>query len=144
MKQCNKCKQELLFSEFHKNSHKKDGYQDYCKSCKKEYDKKQWVKHSDKWKSHYTNKVKETKDWFNALRIQESCAKCGDNRYYVIDYHHINPKEKDIEVTQALKFSREKALNEIKKCVPLCSNCHREFHHLERIEGITTEQYLVL
>jgi hypothetical protein len=144
MKQCNKCKQELSFSEFHKNSRKKDGYQDYCKSCKKEYDKKQWVKHSDKWKPHYASKAQETRNWFNELRANESCAKCGDDRYYVIDYHHTNPAEKDIEVTQALKYSRKKVLNEIKKCVPLCSNCHREFHHLERVEGITTEQYLVL
>jgi len=32
--------------------------------------------------------------------------------------------------------------NEIAKCIVLCANCHREFHHFEKYKGITIEDYL--
>ena len=31
---------------------------------------------------------------------------------------------------------------EIKKCICLCANCHREFHDLETKTGITIEEFL--
>jgi hypothetical protein len=34
---------------------------------------------------------------------------------------------------------------EIRKCVPICRNCHMEFHHLERTKKVSTfEEYLKL
>ena len=40
-------------------------------------------------------------------------------------------------------YSIERIKKEIRKCVPLCRNCHAEYHHLERQkEIITFEQYL--
>lgn len=38
-KKCSKCKKEKLFSEFSKNNKRKSGYQAYCKSCRKDYQK---------------------------------------------------------------------------------------------------------
>lgn len=53
-----------------------------------------------------------------------TCIFCGDIIGYHLDFHHINPflKEKPI-------ISLPKDFNELKKCVPLCANCHRDFHH---------------
>lgn len=39
MKTCNKCQQSLDYSKFAKNRSKKDGYENYCKSCKNQYNK---------------------------------------------------------------------------------------------------------
>ena len=37
----------------------------------------------------------------------------------------------------------EETLNEIKKCVVLCANCHREWHYLkEKDANLTFEEYL--
>lgn len=30
----------------------------------------------------------------------------------------------------------------MKKCIILCANCHREFHYLERLNGITIDEFL--
>ena len=73
---------------------------------------------------------------------EHPCVKCGCNKFYLIDFHHTNPKEKDYAISDNPNASIETILKEIEKCVPLCANCHREFHYLERESGITLEQYL--
>jgi hypothetical protein len=65
------------------------------------------------------------------LRIHElktPCVKCGEDRAYSIDFHHINPSEKECEVSQLRSMKSEKVKNELKKCVCLCRNCHAEYH----------------
>jgi len=42
----------------------------------------------------------------------------------------------------AAKYSLERALSEIDKCVCLCANYHRVFHFLEKEEGITIDEFL--
>ena len=60
------------------------------------------------------------------------CAKCGETRGYVLDFHHVNPEEK--EGTIATMIARNNMYShiedEIKKCICLCANCHREYHFL--------------
>ena len=72
------------------------------------------------------------------------CAKCGDSRGYVLDFHHIDPNEKDIAISRMISknYTLEHIMNEIKKCVCLCSNCHREFHHFKKEKQITIDDYL--
>ena len=71
------------------------------------------------------------------------CKKCGEKRPYVLDFHHINPQNKTGVIAHMIKSSSaENLLEELQKCVVLCANCHREFHYLERTEGITFDKYL--
>ena len=42
------------------------------------------------------------------------------------DFHHLDPKEKDFNI--ALNLNYEECLEELKKCILICSNCHRELH----------------
>ena len=57
------------------------------------------------------------------------CAKCGETRGYVLQYHHIDPKTKLISIGANCARDAKLIENEIKKCVCLCANCHKEFHH---------------
>lgn len=59
------------------------------------------------------------------------CSVCGyDKHKGVIDCHHLDPSKKDFEVTTFRTSRRDKNLviKELKKCVLLCANCHREVH----------------
>lgn len=38
--------------------------------------------------------------------------------------------------------SLQDALIEIDKCIPLCANCHREFHYLNTTNNLSLEEYL--
>jgi hypothetical protein len=40
MKKCNKCQEVLDYSKFAKNRTKYDGYENYCKACKNQYNKR--------------------------------------------------------------------------------------------------------
>ena len=142
---CKKCGFGQEINLFSKNKNNKDGLQNYCKTCKSNNDKTSNIKNWEKLKVR--NKVKNHKkslirdDW--KINLGGKCKKCNDNRLYVLDFHHLDPKTKEIQIGNAWSYkSIEDTFKEIKKCIPLCSNCHREFHHLEKLNGITIKEYL--
>jgi hypothetical protein len=144
MKQCPKCKQEKLLSEFNKNSRRVDGLQRICRTCTREADNKSYLKsyqtNSRTRLDRNTETLKRKSEWIDSFKVN-GCSKCGEKRYHVLDFHHTDPTQKEINVGNK-KGSYEKIEQEIKKCIVLCSNCHRDFHYLERSENITIEEYL--
>jgi hypothetical protein len=64
------------------------------------------------------------------------CQDChGIFQSCVYDFHHIDPRQKALLPRVALRGSWEKAVEELDKCVLLCSNCHRLRHYGEKNEG---------
>lgn len=60
---------------------------------------------------------------------KDECAKCGESRKYLIQYHHIDPSTKSFSIGASINFKNDRVIQEeIKKCVCLCANCHKEFH----------------
>lgn len=124
---CSKCKIEKPINEYHKNGFDRLGnqkYRGYCKEC--------------------ANKLESARYWEKRVFVdaqRDQCAKCGDNRSYVLDFHHKNSEDKDFTIGKMHKGSLITIQSEIDKCVCLCANCHREFHYLEK-QGITLEDYL--
>lgn len=57
-----------------------------------------------------------------------ACQLCGYSRCMAaLEFHHLDPAEKTFAVGQyGISRSLEKAREEARKCVPLCSNCHAE------------------
>lgn len=57
------------------------------------------------------------------------CQKCGyDKCIEILEFHHLDPKQKDFSIARARSSSYEKLKKETKKCILLCPNCHREEH----------------
>lgn len=59
------------------------------------------------------------------------CAYCGlEDNPILYDFHHIDPREKLFGISSgSTTHSREAYLNEAKKCILLCSNCHRRIEN---------------
>lgn len=56
------------------------------------------------------------------------CEQCGYSTYLgALDFHHKDPSQKDFTIGNR-DFRLEQCIEEAKKCVLLCSNCHRELH----------------
>ena len=142
MKKCPKCNEEKLLLEFSNNKNNADRLCRVCKKCQAEYDNKHYLKNTGKHKTRRKLNQQNIAQWLKEYKQKLSCIKCGDKRYYLIDFHHKNPNEKEFNISDLKKRSISAMLNEIEKCVPLCSNCHREFHHLEKNDNIDLNKYL--
>ena len=56
------------------------------------------------------------------------CSRCGyDKCLKALEFHHIDPSKKDFTISND-HFRLKDAIEESKKCILLCSNCHKEFH----------------
>ncbi len=80
----------------------------------------------------YNTKIKRLKkikiDLINVLGGK--CSRCGYNKCVsALEFHHLGDKEDNIAHIIKNK-SKEKALKEVKKCILLCANCHREVHNV--------------
>lgn len=62
------------------------------------------------------------------------CSICPyDKCLDALEFHHKEAEEKEYEIGRLLADGcRKKALKEVKKCVLVCANCHREIHAKER------------
>lgn len=58
------------------------------------------------------------------------CKGCGYNKCNrALDFHHINPNEKDFVIGDKRESPFENLKSELKKCMLLCRNCHMEIHN---------------
>ena len=55
------------------------------------------------------------------------CLACGNPDPTVIQWHHVDPTEKESQVI-GNGISDERFWDEVLKCVPLCANCHVKIH----------------
>lgn len=57
------------------------------------------------------------------------CQICGyDKCIAALDFHHKDPKEKEFILGEMSRYSKDKIIQELDKCMLLCANCHRELH----------------
>jgi len=63
----------------------------------------------------------------NRLRQMHGCSVCGERDYRCLDFHHVDPSTKVYSIaTMRGRGDREALKAELKKCVVICSNCHRK------------------
>lgn len=94
--------------------------------------------HKNKNRSDYKEKSASTKTrirkdrsiWWSEFKKTLKCLKCGDDDFRVLDLHHLDSSQKDIEVSNMVQksYSKERILKEVAKCICLCACCHRIVH----------------
>ena len=56
------------------------------------------------------------------------CVRCGYNKCLkALEFHHVDPTKKDFTISND-HFRLIDAVKESKKCILICSNCHKELH----------------
>jgi hypothetical protein len=110
---CPQCKETKPVNEFHKQPGRKNGTS-WCKTCLYEMQKQRW-----------RDRKKKAVELFGG-----KCQNCGYNKNYAsLDFHHLDPKEKEYGWNRLKELSWDKVIKELKKCICLCSNCHGEIHN---------------
>ena len=141
-KRCSRCGLIKPVSEFHKNASRKDGLSAYCKSCTKEiypaykkaYREKKPDAYVNEYRNHRERKLNDSrKQQAERLELLWSlktpCVKCGEERKCSIHFHHIDPSKKIAALSRGC-LGKASIIEEAKKCVCLCANCHEEFHYI--------------
>lgn len=61
---------------------------------------------------------------------KQKCEYCSETDPVCLEFHHIDPKQKDINLANAANrgWGKKRLLEEIAKCEVVCSNCHRKLH----------------
>lgn len=78
----------------------------------------------------------ERKESFDKILLEVypilECQLCGYSRCIeALEFHHKDSSEKDFNISQARTSRRNRSvvLSELKKCILVCANCHREIHY---------------
>ena len=129
MKLCYRCKTSKPISEFHRSAVKKDGLQPDCKVCNRERVKLDYRLNNRKqaYAKRAVQQRLECKKIVDYIKAYCGCAHCTESDACCFDFHHLGNKDESISIIMVSK-NRPKLLREIKKCMVLCSNCHRKVH----------------
>lgn len=107
---CSKCKTDKPTTEFYK---KNQGLQSWCKTCTK---KKQALR----WRQRKLKAI----ELFGG-----QCQRCGyDKNFAALHFHH-KSDDKNGQPHMALRWKWERTIEELKKCILVCANCHAELHN---------------
>lgn len=128
MKICSKCRIEKEDTEFYK---RKTGLQSYCKVCLLEATKKDYRENNRKqiFIERCNKRLLIFRKMVDYVKISNPCMICGEKDIVCLDFHHVNGDGKGnfVSYWQRAK-SKLKLINEMKKCIVVCSNCHRKIH----------------
>lgn len=110
---CPRCKSECSIDQFYNRRGKKNSSV-YCKKCTTD----QVVERTKRLKQ-------EMVDYKGGC-----CEICGYDKYIgALDFHHINPNEKDFTIAKVRQYKFDEVIKEeLDKCMLVCSNCHRKIH----------------
>ena len=106
---------------------------------RREYNKKygaEWYRRNrEKIIARTAARNKEKRKEWREFKAQQQCLFCGMQHEAVIEFHHPDGSASyDTKVHNFVQQGQwKRAYEEVEKCIPLCSNCHRILHHNERL-----------
>jgi hypothetical protein len=134
IKVCGRCHEVKWLSEFNKKATAKDGKQSYCRECNRARARRYYQENHDRHirvvMAYRRRRKKELSARITAIKEANGCALCPENDPVCLEFHHPDPGQKDFEIGSFFNASWKwpVIVAEIKKCVVLCSNCHKKVH----------------
>lgn len=73
--------------------------------------------------------IQLTYEFYRAVKSSTSCVMDGCGTRQNLTFHHVEPANKKHNIASIARVGTvDELLKELKKCVPLCENHHREVH----------------
>jgi hypothetical protein len=133
-KVCSHCRHRKPLAEFNKKAAAKDGKQPTCRECNRarsrQYYRENHAKHIGAIQAQKRERRKLLKALVEAIKVANGCALCPENDPVCLEFHHVDPSEKDFNIGthKRVDWKLAKLLKEIKKCAVVCANCHKKVH----------------
>jgi len=107
-------------------------------------DRKEYLKQRREWsREHYRNNKEyyrqrdikrrnELNIFIRSIKENVGCCFCDEKRGICLDFHHEKYYDKSFNITGSCGKSKKHILEEMKKCIVVCANCHRILHLKEK------------
>lgn len=129
IKRCTQCKNEKLLKEFHKDSRRNDGRQSICKICIRKMQQSSYMKaYGEKARNRNAIRNAEMRARVQTYKSEQGCLKCSETQYQCLDFHHLDPMQKEFGMSNIGTRSWNLIMKEIEKCIVVCKNCHCKIH----------------
>ena len=116
MKVCSKCRVEKSLSEFTKNKWQKDGFSHYCKDCKREVKRKDYLKNRDSYRKnqaeYYENNKDEIKEKVSAWRVENLPSYNANQARYRAKKINATPPWADLDAIKSIYEERDRLTRE--------------------------------
>lgn len=57
------------------------------------------------------------------------CCLCGFDEFQeALEFHHVDPSKKELSLSSNVMVALDKQIEEARKCILVCANCHRGIH----------------
>lgn len=110
----------------------------------KAYMKKWYAKNKNLQIEYMRHRKNNMGKWLDSIKSSLKCEECGQDHPATLDFHHKDPTTKKFNLSKrgciSQGFGKKKVLEEIKKCIVLCSNCHRILHWGNRKKHALVDQ----
>ena len=132
MQKCSKCGETKSLDQFYWRSDKRRPYL-HCKKCQNIYGQEHYQRNKKDYLQRAAEKAERNREWLRNIKTKLCCTYCGENHPACLDFHHISGDKKfNISSAGVRGAKRQNVLDEIAKCIVLCSNCHRKLHYTEQ------------
>jgi len=125
---CSNCTKEKDVEEFAFKNTAKGIRHANCNECRREKAKISYNKHKtsviEKVRIRNEKNVEQYKEFKKTL----NCSICGEDDEVCLDFHHLDSTKKDFAIGQHAHYGMTSLKEELKKCICVCSNCHRKIH----------------
>lgn len=125
-KYCGAGKHYVDVALFHK---KGNGTQPNCRECQNRLNRERYKLNKDGHIQAVKQNTKARAELFASWKSRLSCECCGESFSQCLDFHHVDSSSKEFTLSEAIgRYGLARMVEELKKCVVLCKNCHCKVH----------------
>ena len=117
------------------------------RAYRRQYQAKNFHKYKEYYRLKRAERSRQIKVQFHIFKEMLSCALCPENDEIALDFHHLDPTEKELCAHDMVSngIGWKQVVAEIEKCICLCANCHRKVHkHKSWAKRITKQMLIVV
>jgi hypothetical protein len=71
--------------------------------------------------------IARVREYIIQYKREHPCA-CGESHVACLQFHHLDPTQKEMTISKSLQKGWARIKNEISKCKVVCANCHLKIH----------------
>lgn len=125
-KTCCTCHNAKPLEDFNLRRTSKDGRQDRCRQCQKDWYAANSARHKQNTSRHRKKYIARNRKYIWDYLKTHPCVDCGETEPAVLDFDHVRDKKiNNISEMMGTGFSYKTLTAEVRKCEVRCANCHR-------------------